>query len=333
MFNTVCGQRLRAAILIVIFIFAFFAQAGSLSGQSAPKSQNGAPPSDNGGKDVQVEMHNVMYHFTSTVAVHIRNLHGALAPTGENQFPVFDDKNSFHLDIHAAEIAITPAALAEVLNSHVLNGRDAPVKDIAIQIESDKLKIKGKLHSKGDIPFETEGTISATPEGKIRVHTEKVKALHLPVKGLMDLFGVELADLIKNGKIKGIQVDKDDLILDSSQILPPPQIQGKVTSVKLESNTIVQFFGGAEKGMAKPSMGGNFMAYRGNRLRFGKLLMNDTDMILIDAAPKDPFDFSLDRYRDQLTAGYVKTTPSMGLRVFMPDLNKMRGTTKAANGN
>jgi hypothetical protein len=331
MLNTVCGERLRAAILTVIF--AVFALAGSLAGQNAPASHNGTPASGNGGKDVQVEMHNVMYHFTNTIAVHIRNLQGELAPVGENQFPVFDDKNSFHLDIHLAEIAITPAALAEVLNSHVLNGRDAPVKNIAIQIENNKLKIKGKLHSKGDIPFETVGTISATPEGKIRVHTEKVKALHLPVKGLMDLFGVDLADLIKNGKIKGIQVDKDDLILDSSQILPPPQIQGKVTGVKLEGNTIVQFFGGAEKGQAKPSMGGNFMAYRGNRLRFGKLLMNDTDMILIDAAPKDPFDFSLDRYREQLTAGYVKTTPSMGLRVFMPDLNKMAKKAKGAVSN
>jgi hypothetical protein len=287
-------------------------------------AQNNAPGASSNA--VQVEMHNVLYHFTSDITVHIRNLHGELAPVGENQFPIFDDKNSFHLKIAVAEIAITPAALANVLNSHVLNKGDAPVKNVSIQIEKDKLKIKGNLHSKGDVAFETLSTISATADGKIRLHTEKVKALHLPVKGLMDLFGVDLADLIKNGKIKGIQVEKDDLILDSEQILPPPQIQGKVTSVKLEGNNIVQFFGPQEKAPAKPSMAGNFMAYRGNRLRFGKLLMSDTDMILIDMDAKDPFDFSLDRYKEQLTAGYVKTTPSMGLRVYMPDLRKMRKT-------
>jgi hypothetical protein len=266
----------------------------------------------------------IFTHGRNGISVHIRRLHGELAPQGQNQFPIFDDKSSFHLKIANAEIAITPAALANVLNSHVLNGHDAPVKNVSIQIEKDKLKIKGNLHSKGDVAFETLGTVSATSDGKIRLHTEKVKALHLPVKGVMDLFGVELADLIKNGKIKGIQIEKDDLILDSEQILPPPQIQGKVTAVKLEGNNIVQFFGPQEKAPAKPSMAGNFMAYRGNRLRFGKLLMSDTDMILIDADARDPFDFSLDRYKEQLTAGYVKTTPSMGLRVYMPDLKKIK---------
>jgi hypothetical protein len=65
------------------------------------------------------------------------------------------------------------------------------------------------------------------------------------------------------------------------------------------------------------------MAYRGNRLKFGKLTMEDTDMVLMDADPRDPFDFSLDRYKEQLMAGYSKTTASFGLRVFMVDLNKL----------
>jgi hypothetical protein len=65
------------------------------------------------------------------------------------------------------------------------------------------------------------------------------------------------------------------------------------------------------------------MAYRGNRLRFGKLTMNDADMILIDMDPKDPFDFYLDHYREQLSAGYTKITPNFGLRVFMKDFEKL----------
>jgi hypothetical protein len=67
----------------------------------------------------------------------------------------------------------------------------------------------------------------------------------------------------------------------------------------------------------------NYMAYRGNQLRFGKLTMSDTDMILIDMDTKDPFDFYLDHYKEQLVAGYTKETPSFGLRVFMRDFNKL----------
>jgi len=72
----------------------------------------------------------------------------------------------------------------------------------------------------------------------------------------------------------------------------------------------------------KPS-GGNYMWYRGGVLKFGKLTMNDTDMQLIDADPTDPFDFFPDHYKDQLVAGYSKTTATGGLLVYMPDYGKI----------
>jgi len=66
------------------------------------------------------------------------------------------------------------------------------------------------------------------------------------------------------------------------------------------------------------------MAYRGAQLRFGKLTMSDADLVLIDMDPQDPFDFFLEHYKEQLVAGYTKTTPDFGLRVFMRDFNKVQ---------
>ncbi len=91
--------------------------------------------------------------------------------------------------------------------------------------------MKGKLHDKGDIPFETAGTLSPTDDGKLRLHGEKIKAMHLPVKGLMDIFGIDMGRLIKEGKVPGVQAQEDDLILDLEQILPPPHIEGKAVAV------------------------------------------------------------------------------------------------------
>jgi hypothetical protein len=289
----------------------------------AARAQEGAHASQNNGA-VQVQMHNVMYHFTDQVAVHLINVGGSLAPTKGGHFPVFDDKESFELRITAAEITMDPQSLANVLNTHVFSAKDAPLKDISVSIEKDHLKVKGKLHQKGDIGFETEGRLSATPDGKIRLHAEKIRALHLPVKGLMDLFGVDIADLIKNGKVRGVQVEKDDLILDPGEILPPPRISGKITDIHLEGNNIVQIFGEPKKFPWAKAPAQNYMAYRGNRLQFGKLLMTDTDLVIVDPDPRDPFDFYLDRYKDQLVAGYSKTTPSNGLRVYMVDFNKLK---------
>ena len=217
---------------------------------------------------------------------------------------------------------MTAAALTNVLNTQVLAASDAPIKDVSVQIEKGKLKIKGKLHSKGDVPFETDGALSVTPDGKLRLHADKITAAHLPVKGLMDLFGVELSDLIKAGKVRGLQPEDDDIILDPQQILPPPRVEGKVVAVRIQGNEVVQTFGG-EQVTPFHVDAQNYMAYRGNQLRFGKLTMTDTDLDLIDMTPQDPFDFSLDLYEKMLTAGYTKITPGFGLRVYMKDLNKL----------
>lgn len=300
-----------------------FLAAGLLASLAASSLQNNnsKPAPEN---NVQVQMRNVLYHFQSNVAVHILRLSGELIPTREGQIPVFDDKNSFVLRINAAEMAIQAQSMANVLNQYVFSGKDSPVKDVSIQVDKGLLKVKGKLHNKGDVTFETEDELSVTEDGKIRMHAKKIRAAHLPAKGFMDLFGIEIADLIKTGKVRGIRAEKDDLILDPEQALPPPHIQGKVTQVRLEGNSIVQVFGnpGSHEWTEVPAR--NYMAYRGNRLKFGKLTMEDTDMVLIDPDPRDPFDFYLDHYKDQLVAGYTKTTPSFGLRVFMVDYNKLK---------
>jgi hypothetical protein len=274
---------------------------------------------------VHVQMRNVMYHYADNVAVHIRRLSGELVPQ-KGAMPVFDDKNSFVLHVANAEMAISPDAMANVLNHYVFASKDAPIKDVSLSIEKGKLKIKGKLHNKGDVSFETESSLSATSDGKIRMHAEKVRALHLPVKGLMDLFGIEIADLIKTGKVKGVTAEKDDLILDPEQALPPPHISGRVTQVHLEGNNIVEVFGAPSTYKWAQVSAQNYMSYQGNRLKFGKLTMENTDMVLIDPDPRDPFDFYLDHYKDQLVAGYTKTTPAFGLRVFMVDYSKLKKT-------
>ncbi|HJT53880.1 MAG TPA: hypothetical protein VJ848_08530 [Candidatus Angelobacter sp.] len=287
---------------------------------SAQKNADGSSPESHA---VQVQMRNVMYHYADNIAVHIRRLAGELVPV-KGDLPIFDDKDSFTLHVKAAEMAISPQAMANVLNQYVFARKDAPIKDVSIQIDKDRLKIKGKLHNKGDVSFEMESSLSVTPDGKIRLHAEKIKALHLPAKGFMDLFGIEIADLIKTGKVQGVTAEKDDLILDPAQALPPPHITGQVRQVRLQGNNIVQVFGQPEKYKWVNVPARNYMAYSGNLLKFGKLTMDHTDMVLIDPDPRDPFDFYLDHYRDQLVAGYTKTTPAFGLRVFMVDYDKLK---------
>jgi len=281
---------------------------------------------------VQTQMSNVTFRLSETVAVEIKSLNGVLVPLGKNEFPIFDDKESFNLRISTAEIAIDSSNLANVLNSYVFARPHSPLTELSISVEKGRLKVKGKLHDKGDIPFETEGILIPTDDGKLRLHSEKIKAMHLPVKGLMDLFGIDLGKLIKEGKVPGVEAQEDDLILDLEQILPPPHIEGKVVSVRIEADNIIQVFGGSDAKPVKNIRTGNYMSYKHNRLRFGKLVMNDADLILIDMDPNDSLDFFLDHYKEQLSAGYAKITPDSGLRVYIKDYNKLH-PGKASPGN
>ncbi len=309
-----CGSsrllRLSSFILPILFVCAF------ASGQEPAKAKQ--EPQD---RTVQTQMNNVMYHVGDNAAVHILKLGGELVPTKPDGIPIFDDKNSFDLRVTAAEMVITPQAMANVLNQFVFNDKNSPIKDVSIQLENGLMKVKGKL--KANVSFETDSSATVTADGKIRLHAEKIRALHVPAKGLMDLFGVEVADLIKNGKVKGVTAEKDDLILDPEQVFPPPRIQGKVSTIKLAGGQIALTFGSPQKYQWAKVPAQNYMWYHGNRLQFGKLTMHDTDLLLVDPDPRDPFDFDLSHYKEQLMAGYSKTTATFGLRTTMVDYNKL----------
>jgi hypothetical protein len=276
---------------------------------------------------VRAEMHNVLYHFTDSISVHIAQLEGELVPTQANGLPIFDNPNSFTLAIQSARISVNTDALASVLNQYAFSAADAPLKGIRVATQGNRIKIRGRLHSKGDVPFESEGSLSVTPQGEIRVHTEKIKAAHLPVKGLMDLLGETISKLIDTRKVRGVRVQGDDLFLAPSELFPPPHIQGRLSSIVIQGNEIVQEYGSTSSRSANVS--GNYMAYRGAQLRFGKLTMSNTDLILLDLDPQDPFDFYLDHYKDQLVAGYTKITHSFGLRTYFRDYNKLTRKQKS----
>jgi hypothetical protein len=89
----------------------------------------------------------------------------------------------------------------------------------------------------------------------------------------MTLLDIDLGKLIREGKVSGVTAQEDVLILDLGKILRPPTYEGKVVSVRLEGNTIVQIFGGSDARPAKNIRAGNYMAFRDNRFRFGRLLM------------------------------------------------------------
>jgi hypothetical protein len=270
-------------------------------------------------------MRGVNLRIDPEVVLEVRHLTGSLEPTAEGKPPWFDEPASFVVKIDEGEIAITPASMAALLNHYVFTGPKAPIKDVSIEIKDGHLVQSSTLQKKIPLRATLEGDLSATPEGDIRLHPNKIKAGDLPVKKLLDLFDVELSELIKPQEERGVKVVGDDLFLDPERLLPPPRIRGRVTAVRLEPDRIVQIFGGGKAHDLSPpfSKAKSYMFYQGGELSFGKITMHGADLQIIDADPKDPFDFFLARYNLQLVAGYSRTLPDKGLVVYMPDSDEI----------
>jgi len=274
---------------------------------------------------VETEMRNVWYHVDQRVVLRVHHLRGVLRPTSPAAPPWFDDRTSFIVVVDTGEVGLTPASLTALLNDYVFNYPESPLKRLQVTIDGGELKQTGLLHKGIDLPFTIRSSLSVTPQGELRLHPTAVKVVGLPTTGLMKLFGIELADLIEVRQGRGIRIEGSDFLLASSDLLPPPRIEGKITGVQLQESEIVQFFGHSVRHGPLPALhpsdlkAPNYLYYRGGVLRFGKLTMGNADLQIVDADPRDPFDFYLAQLNEQLVAGRSQNQPDFGLVTFMPD--------------
>ena len=279
------------------------------------------PLSSAAAEPVATRMRHVVFHLGNGIEMRVDDLNGSLVSASSGP-PVFDDVNSYVVEIQSARVSLTPESLTNLMNHYVFAGDNSPLKKLKIEIEGNELKQSGVLAKAVPVPFHLRASIGATADGKIRLHPTSMKAAGFVSKRVLDFFGLELERLVKVNPSTGVTIEGDDLLLDPERLLPPPRIKGRLTRTWIENGLVVQQFGTPSKRPLTPPNGrfANYMYYRGGTLRFGKLTMVDTDMLLVDADQRDPFDFSPAEYNDQLVAGYSKNTRSHGLIVYMPDL-------------
>ena len=269
-------------------------------------------------------MKNVRLHADDGIVLDVAHLRGEMVSKVSGRPPVFDDQRSYVLRVHSAEVAMDMASLTNLMNHHVFNYEGAPLSDVEVEIDEGRLKLKAKLHKGVPVPISMKADVLATPDGRMRLKTEKVSALSLPAKKLMDLFGLQLDEVVSLKQRRGIEIEDNDVIIAPGQVLPPPEMQGRLSRVEILNGRLHQTFASSsETSPAKLTppdpASRNYIYFSGSDIRFGKLTMSDADLQLIDADPKDAFDFFPARYSRQLVAGYSKNTPAGGLRTYMPD--------------
>jgi hypothetical protein len=327
---------LRFALLILL------ALGCSPQGRAQSSKQEGPPPAlvrafHTSRGPVEAEMRHVLYHVDDRVILQIEYLRGALLPTRDEP-PWFDDPESFSLAIDTGVVTISTASLSALLNDYVFNYDGTPLKDLTVTVDKGQLKQTGTLHKGIDLPFTIRAELSTTADGRLRLHPTSVKVAGIGVKGLMRTFGIELDELVKVKQGRGVEIAENDFLLAPAGLLPPPRIEGQVTAVRLDRESIEQTFGGSHRPgrtqQLHPSdpSARNYMFYRGKVLRFGKLTMMDADLQIVDGDPDDPFDFDLAHLNEQLVAGESHNQPDFGLVTIMPDYGDMKRVASAPAG-
>jgi hypothetical protein len=279
-----------------------------------------------------VEMRNVDLHLTNQVVIRVRSLHGEVLRTDRERPPALDDATSFRIRVTAGTVALTGADLGALLNTVVFAYPNAPLRDLRLRTDGDEIIQTGIMHKGVDLRFRLRGTLDLTPDGRVRIHPSAVHILGFNGQKVLHLFGLRLESLLDLRGARGASVKGDDLFLDPTAILPAPAIDGHLAAVRIEGTEVVQEFVRLgddalfRRAVHADTVDHNFIYFHGGQLRFGKLLMNDTDLRIVGTDQTGAFDMSLPHYSQQLVAGYSRTLANQGLLVDMPNfaaLNRM----------
>jgi hypothetical protein len=284
------------------------------------------PPAAEQAGPTESFMRNVDFHIDETTVLRIHELRGQMFDKEHGKPLNFDDRRTFILRIFEATIGLQSPGLDNLMNRYVFGYPGAPLRAMSATFVGNKLRQEGIMHKVIDIPFTMMADVSATPDGWIRIHPTRIEICNLNGGALMKALGVTLEKMLDLSKAHGVRAEGNDLLLEPQVILPPPQIDGHLSEVRVEGDELVLHFTSptAPAALTLPEPGArNTMYFRHGILRMGKLLMIDADMQVIDNDPSDPFDFFIDRYNEQLVAGRDQSRLDYGLTVYMRDFNDL----------
>jgi len=263
----------------------------------------------------RIHAHNLLLRKGPDFRVYVRWLDGRLARTRRDTNPSFDRPDSFNLDVDSGVVRVNIGDIGHYLNT-VLT--DSPLKNVALVADGPNLKLTGTVHKVVPLPVQVIASITADSDDRIRLHVSKINVLKVPLKGLLGVFHISTADLVKTN-IPGLQVQGNDLIFMTQELLPPPHIRGQLTKVHVDSPDVEVVYGNAVQDVERVETWRNFFSLKGGTVDFGNLTMHPVDIMMIDISTNPWFDLDLVNYRDQFTSGYTRITGESGLQMFIPD--------------
>ena len=296
--------RISAGFLWVV------ASASLCVAQTTPALPHGA---------VYIEAQNMSFSVIDDVTLTVKRMNGFLIPR-PGKVVSLDDRKSFTMQIVNAKTYLSAENMSLLLNAYILPHAKTSIHDVTVHFEDQMLVVNGSVKKGLDVPFEGKGTLSVTPDGGLKLHFTDVKAAGVLKKGLLDALGITLASVAQPQHQPSFQIQGDDVIISVDRLFPPPHVGGKLTSVEIDGDQLVEIFGQPNPVLKPvPVAADRYVYFQGGTLAYGKLTMKDADLEMVDKDKTEVFDFSLDHYREQVEAGYSKSLPNLGVVLYVAD--------------
>ena len=307
----------------------------------APLSLHGDPEGLNfpRSKEVRLEMVNTLFMLNEKIAFNVQKLHSKIYPKEGYPLVDFDDVNSFFIDIYNGRISLKAGVMETVFNDIVFKYPGAPLKNLKMNFinvrKGDRdvghIELKGEMYLLGMwLNFTMVGRPEIDKKNNLMVMIpESVKAVGFPYAlGFMKgPFSMESLMKIPDGR--GVKVDGNSIIISPFRIFPPPALSGKLAriSIDVERGLLNLEFDREEKLVFPPPKveAKSYLMLKKGVVKFGKLVMHDADLLMVDADPSDTFVFYLSKYSIPLGKGKSLMKGDRSVIAYMPDYDDVAG--------
>lgn len=128
-------------------------------------------------------------------------------------------------------ITVRLDALSQRLNGK-LKAAHADFSDLRLSSDGSNLQVSGK---KDGTPMSIKGPLTVTRQGLLQLHANQIHRNGSAEKGIMSLFGKDLADYVNLKKTQSISVQGNNLRIHADKLLG---LRGRPTKAKLTKSSV-----------------------------------------------------------------------------------------------
>ena len=277
-----------------------------------------------GGSSVRIRLQNVRFKWSDKVYIDADNMAVRAVPL-EGTTVHFDDLESFRLVLQKSVVLIQPDVLAGMFNESIFNYPGSRVRGLKVSIarndqDARMVLLSGRINVVAWVPFTMYTHLSAdTTTNTLVITLDHLKVFGvIPATKLVQWTPLHLDRLIALPPNKSLRVEGNRIMVKPLGLFPPPRIEGTIASVGVDSSGIsITFAGGAIP--AAESSAKNYVYLRGGASQFGHFRMADTDVLILDREPANPFGFSLLNFAEMIPRSAVVLPDDKSARITMPD--------------